>query len=132
MGRIIKTIEIEGQPAVALFDTGATFTYIKEPFLATALRKPLIAPFRVALGGTSIEIRELCLIGGRIEGLGFDTDAVPVAELGEADGHELDALIGVRTMEQWAIRLDPKNGTLDLEGLRRREFTEWCVMKRKA
>ncbi len=132
MGRIIKTIEIEGQPAVALFDTGATFTYVKEPLLATALRKPLIAPFRVALGGTSIEIRELCLIGGRIEGLGFDTDAVPVAELGEADGHELDALIGVLTMERWAIRLDPKNGTLDLEGLRRREFTEWCVMKRKA
>jgi len=28
-------------------------------------------------------------------------------------------------MEQWEIRLDPRTGTLDLEGLRRREFTEF-------
>jgi len=28
-------------------------------------------------------------------------------------------------MEQWEIRLDPQNGTLDLEGLRRREFVEY-------
>ena len=73
MARIIKTIEIEGQPAVAL----------------------------------------------------FDTDAVPVAELGRAEGHELDALIGALTMERWEIRLDPRSGALDLEGLRRREFTEF-------
>jgi len=55
----------------------------------------------------------------------FLTDAVPVAELGEADGHRLDAIIGARTMEQWEIRLDPSTGELDLEGLRRREFKEW-------
>jgi hypothetical protein len=34
-------------------------------------------------------------------------------------------LIGARTMEQWEIRLDPRSGALDLEGLRRREFTEF-------
>ena len=62
---------------------------------------------------------------GRIEGLAFDADAVPVAELGRADGHELDVLIGVLTMERWEIKLDPKSGTLDLEGLRRREFIEF-------
>jgi hypothetical protein len=48
-----------------------------------------------------------------------------VDELGKADGHELDILIGARTMEQWEIRLDPRTGTLDLEGLKRREFTEF-------
>jgi hypothetical protein len=125
MARIIKTIEIEGQPAAALFDTGAVFTYVRKSFLAAAPRRSVTEPFRVALGGKSIEIKELCLIGGRIEGLGFDTDAVPVDELGAADGHELDVIIGARTMEQWEIRLDPKSGTLDLEGLRRREFTEF-------
>ncbi len=125
MGRIIKTIEIEGRPAVALFDTGAVFTYIREHLLTTVPRKAVTEPFRVALGGRSIEVQELCLIGGRIEGLAFDTDAVPVAELGRADGHELDVLIGARTMEQWEIRLDPRSGKLDLEGLRRREFTEF-------
>ena len=125
MGRIIKTIEIEGRPAVALFDTSAVFTYIREHLLTTVPRKAVTEPFRVALGGRSIEVQELCLIGGRIEGLAFDTDAVPVAELGRADGHELDVLIGARTMEQWEIRLDPRSGKLDLEGLRRREFTEF-------
>jgi hypothetical protein len=33
--------------------------------------------------------------------------------------------IGARTMEQWEIRPDPKSGILDLEGLKRREFTEY-------
>jgi hypothetical protein len=28
-------------------------------------------------------------------------------------------------MEKWEIRLDPKKQELDLEGLRRREFTEF-------
>jgi len=42
-----------------------------------------------------------------------------------ADGQELDVIIGARTMEQWEIRIDPKTGSLDLEGLGRREFTEF-------
>lgn len=67
----------------------------------------------------------MCLIGGRIEGLEFDTDAVPVDEIGKANGYDLDVLIGVLTMERWEIKLDPKNGALDLEGLRRREFIEF-------
>ena len=55
----------------------------------------------------------------------FFTDAVPIDKLGQADGHQLDALIGALTMERWEIKLDPKAGVLDLEGLRRREFTEF-------
>lgn len=125
MARIIRTIEIEGQQALALFDTGAILTYVREPFLSSAPRKPTVEPFRVALGGRSIEVRELCLVGGRIEGLAFDTDAVPVQELGRADGNELDVIVGALTMERWEIKLDPRTGTLDLEGLKRREFTEF-------
>jgi hypothetical protein len=64
-------------------------------------------------------------IDGKIEGLDFFTDAVAVTELGAADGHELDAVVGALTLERWEIRLDPKSGTLDLEGLRRREFIEF-------
>ena len=80
---------------------------------------------RVTLGGKEVDIRELCFIEGKIEGLDFFADAVAVEEIGHADGRELDALIGARTMEQWEIRLDPRTGTLDWEGLRRREFTEF-------
>ena len=125
MARIIKAIEIEGQPVVALFDSGALFTYVRSHFVTTAPRKAVAQPVRVALGGQSIEVREVCLFEGKIEGLDFFGDAVLVAELGRADGHELDAIVGAMTMERWEIKLDPRTGTLDLEGLRRREFTEF-------
>lgn len=125
MARIIKSIEIEGQPAWALFDTGAVLTYVRDALLASAPRKPVVEPFQVALGGRIIQVQELCLVGGRIAGLAFDTDAVPVQALGHADGHELDVIIGALTMERWEIRLDPRTGELDLEGLKRREFIEF-------
>ncbi|PYS55797.1 MAG: hypothetical protein DMF76_25615 [Acidobacteria bacterium] len=109
MSRIIKEIEVEGKPAVALFDTGATFTYVLSSLISE----------------TEIDIKELAIIEGKIEGLDFFSDAVPVEELGRADGHDLDALIGALTMEPWEIKLDRKTGELDLEGLRQREFTEF-------
>jgi Retroviral aspartyl protease len=125
MSRIIKTIDIEGQPAVALFDSGAVNSYIRADLVAQAPRRALSKPVRVGLGGQHIDINEFCLFNGSIDGLAFSGDAVPVADLGAADGHKLDAIVGALTMERWEIKLDPKSGTLDLEGLRRREFTEY-------
>jgi hypothetical protein len=125
MARIIKTIEIEGQQAVALFDTGAIYTYVRSPLARETPRGAMIPPVRVVLGGKDIEIRELCFVQGKIEGLSFLADAVPIEDIGVADGHELDAIIGALTMERWEIRLDLKTGELDLTGLRRREFTEF-------
>jgi len=125
VARVIKNIEIEGQPAVALFDTGAVYTYVRSFLVRDVPRRVVSRPARVTLGGKDIEIRELCLIEGKIEGLDFFGSAVPVDDISRADGHELDVLIGALVMEQWEIRLDPKNGTLDLEGLKRREFTEF-------
>jgi hypothetical protein len=125
VSRIIKTIEIEGQPAEALFDTGATYSYVRSSLATGAPRAAMPVPPRVALGGKTIQIQELCLIQGKIEGLDFMSDAVPIDDIGRADGHEIDVLIGARTMEQWKIKLDPKSGVFDLEGLRRRGFTEF-------
>lgn len=125
MGRIIKDIEIEGQPAVALFDTGATYTCVRSSLVGNVPKRTVAQPARVTLGGREVDIRKLCFVEGKIEGLDFFTDAVSVADIGRADGHDLDVLIGARTMEQWEMKLDPSTGTLDLEGLRRREFTEF-------
>lgn len=125
MGRIIKEIEIEGQRAVALFDSGAIYTYVRESLVAQCPRTRVAAPIRVVLGGQHIQIRELCVVNGKIEGLDFFADVVPVADLGRADGHALDAIIGATTLEKWEIKLDPKTGTLGLEGLLRREFIEY-------
>jgi hypothetical protein len=125
MSRIIKEIEIEGKGAIALFDTGAMYTYVLNDYVRKSAKKAVRKPYRVALGGKTIDVKELCLIGGSIEGLAFDTEAVPIDEIGKVDGQRLDAIIGALTMEQWEIKLDPKTGSLDLEGLRRREFTEF-------
>lgn len=125
MARIVKTIEIEGQPAVALFDTGALYSYARAMLTKEAPCIQVPTPPHVVRGGKSIEIRELRFVRGKIEGLDFVAEVVPLDEVGRADGYELDAIIGARTMEQWEIRLDPRANTLDLEGLRRREFTEF-------
>jgi len=125
MSRIIKTIEIEGKPAKALFDTGAFYSYVISKLVGHVPKKAMRPPVRVGLGGHEVEILECCMVEGKIEGLEFVTDAVVLDDLGWADGHDLAAIIGARSMEQWEIRLDPRSGTLDLEGLRRREFTEY-------
>src|SRR5438477_4090219 len=123
MSRIIKTIEIEGQPVKALFDTGAFHSYLLRKYLGALPDRmlPVAKPYEVALGGETIEIRERALINGKIEGLDFDTSVVPVDSLGRANGHHLDAIIGAITMEAWEITIDPKNDSLGLDGLKRRE-----------
>ena len=127
MSRIIKTIEIEGQPAKALFDTGAFHTYVLRRYLEPVPNAvlPVRVPYEVSLGGERFVVKEQALINGEIEGLGFNTSAVPVESLGKANGHDLDAIIGAITMEAWEITVNPKDGSLGLEGLKRREFTEY-------
>ena len=127
MSRVIKTIEIEGQPVKALFDTGAFHSYVLRKYLASVPDRlvPVNKPYDVALGGETIKIRERALVNGKIEGLDFDTSVVPVDSLGRANGHDLDAIIGAMTIEAWEITVNPKDGSLGLEGLRRREFTEY-------
>jgi len=112
MARILKTIEIEGQPALALFDTGAVYTYVRSALFRGAPARLVTRSARVALGGKGIEIRELRLI----EGLAFFADAVPVDDIGHAEGQKLDALIGALTMERWEIKLDPQNRRAGLGG----------------
>ena len=85
-------------------------------------------PYKVALGGETFEVRERALVNGRIEGLDFDTSVVPVESLGKANDHDLDAIIGASTMKPWEITVNPKDGTLGLEGLKRRKFIEYWVV----
>jgi hypothetical protein len=125
MSRVIKTIEIEGQPVKALFDTGAFHTYVLRKYLGNAPARQVAKPYEVALGGETIRITERAMINGKIEGLDFDTYVVPTDSLGKANGHDLDAIIGAVTMEVWEITVNPRDGTLGLEGLKRREFTEY-------
>jgi hypothetical protein len=125
MSRVIKTIEIEGKPLIALFDTGAFHSYVLRKHLKGIPSRTVKRPFEVTLGGDTFVVRELTVVNGKIEGLDFATTVVPITGMGEADGHKLDAIIGAGTMEEWEITINPKKRTLGLDGLKRREFIEY-------
>ncbi len=125
-------MEVEGEKAKALFDTGSFHTYVTDSLLKDAPRLRARRPYKVALGGRIIEVREICLFNGKIEGLDFSTYGIPIDDLGTVDGKTIDLLIGASTMEQWEIIPNPREGTLDLSGLRRREFTEYWGLHSKA
>lgn len=123
--RIVKQIEIEGRQATALFDTGSMHTYAARSLLEGVPIRALSVPYRVALGGRSIEVTQHCSVEGKIDGLVFHTEVIPIDKLGRIDGKSIDVLVGALTMEEWEIIPNPKDGTLDLSGLRRRDFTEF-------
>ena len=123
--RIVREVEIEGKKARALFDTGSLHTYASRWLLEGVPIRTLSQPYRVALGGRIIEVKEHCSIEGKIEGLGFHTEVIPIDEVGKVDGTTVDVLIGALTMKEWEIIPNPKDATLDLSGLERREFTEF-------
>ena len=122
--RILKEIEIEGKRANALFETGYLNSYISRRILKGVPVQSLSEPYKVVMGGRVIEVNEHCSIEGRIEGVGFQTEVVLLDELGRVDGDEVDVLIGALAMEDCEIIPNPKDGTLDLSGLKRRRFTE--------
>jgi hypothetical protein len=136
MSRVIKTIQIEGRPVKALFDTGAFHSYVLRRYLEGVPMHSVTKPYEVSLGGETIKIKERALVNGKIEGLDFDTSVVPVESLGKANGHDLDSIIGASTMMPWEITLNSGDGTLGLEGLERRRFTEYQpdqpVMERRS
>lgn len=75
--RIAKEIEIEGKKARALFDTGSMHTYVSRWLLEGVPIRTLSQPYRVALGGKVIDVREHCSVQATIEGLGFHTEVIP-------------------------------------------------------
>ena len=130
MGRIVKTITIKADPegrgkeVDAIFDTGAERSYVKRSDIPEGIRCSPIASFTAGLGGVRREIREICPLNGEIQGLPFNINAHPVDEIGIIDGKDIGIIIGATTMEEWDIKIHPKERTLDLTGLRRREFIE--------
>jgi len=127
VGRIVYEIEVEGKKLKALFDTGSVRSYIRSELKPDVTHK--VPPIHVALGSKELILTERCDIVATIEGLGFAFNAYPIDEIGEIEEGRLDVLIGVLCMEEWYIKLDPVNKTIDLTGLKRREFTEYLCNK---
>jgi len=125
MGRILRDVIVEGKPKKTIFDTGSVVSYITKdalPDCAVCIDIPLITS-RVA--GSTHKLTRRCFISGKLDGKHFDFDAFVIDKLGkvyEKQNTELDILIGAATMEEWAINVNPKEQTIDLTGLKRREF----------
>ena len=131
MGRIVKEIVIGDKRFNALFDTGSERSYITrsayEEIKSDIICKKTPSPFKSSIGGEKHRIDESCLVDAEIEGLEFDFMAHPIDdEMGIVEGVKVDILIGATTMEMWEIIPIPAGKGLDLEGLRRREFVEYC------
>jgi hypothetical protein len=123
MARIVHEIEIGGKKLRALFDTGSLHSYLRAKFKTPQSIR--VKPISVGLGGKVHTLNEICITTAMIDGLEFTMTAYIVDRLGETEHGPLDAIIGALTMEEWYIKVDPRNGTLDLSGLRKREFTEF-------
>lgn len=131
MGRIIKEIKIKPdigskieKKAFAVFDTGSERSYVKKSLMPSGSSCSKIPPFTSKLGGNTRQIKEQCILIGVIEDLEFGFSAFPVDDIGIIDGQDVGILIGATAMEEWDIRVSPKGKTLDLEGLKKREFVE--------
>jgi len=52
------------------------------------------------MGGKRRVIKEVCIVEGEIEGLGFYFGSCIIEDLGMVSGKELDIIIGATTMEE--------------------------------
>ena len=115
MGRIRRTIQVNGKECWTLFDTGARNTYVV-PAVARLLATSKTAhPFRSAIGGTVKETDTAALLEGQVEGHPVSTHALVVDEIGtDEEGRPIEILFGALAMQQWGIRPVPDEERLDL------------------
>lgn len=114
MGRIRTEIEIDGRHCWTLFDSGARNSYIARGAAEGLDRKVLPQPRQSKLGGSTHEVKEVCLLVANVEGHPLEFQASVIDTIGQdEDGREIDVLFGALAMQLWGIRLDLQNERLD-------------------
>jgi hypothetical protein len=132
MARLIRAVQINGQDARALFDTGSIGSYIRVRLGRSFPRARMKKPVRVGLGGQVLNLKAVCIVEAELEGHPFDFEVYPIQRIGRDEtGREIDLLIGALAMEKWGLVLDPRTRRIDLRRLKRREFTEYMILKRR-
>ena len=131
MGIIVRSIMFDGIKKKALFDSGSVTSYITEEALPECAVCIPIKPVDVSLGGRHHNITKRCIVPGKLNETPFEFDAFVIDKLGKVldtkkkEKIKLDILIGATTMEEWGIYLNPKTQSLDLSGLKKREFVSF-------
>ncbi|MDI6736259.1 MAG: hypothetical protein QME42_08750 [bacterium] len=125
MGRIKKTIIIEGRPTWTLFDSGARNTYIISDMVGSLPEKTLAQGEKVTLGGKIHQFDRICIITALIEGKPVWTDACVIDEIGkDEDERRIEVLWGALAMQRWGIVLMPEKEDIDMSHYPK-EFVEF-------
>lgn len=107
MGVIINRIKLAGSKGEkkvdALYDTGASFSFIKRDLasnLDTILSLPKPLEFETAKEGDKIVVKERVALDFYIEGIRLSDEFLIADDLSE------DVIIGAATMQKWRLKLD--------------------------
>ena len=124
MGRIISKVKIDKSEVWALFDTGSQRSYIVKGLAKGFPKMRVKRSYTVGLGGRIFIINEESIAEVEIDGYSMTFKASIIDEPFVIEGKTVGVIIGATAMEEWEITIDVKNRRLNLEGLKRREFTE--------
>jgi hypothetical protein len=125
MGRIREYIKVNGKKCWALFDSGARNTYVVPEVARLLVTKKLNKLFRTALGGGTKKTGTAAILDADVQGHKVVTNAMVIDEIGhDEEGRTIDVLFGALAMQQWGIRLVPKEERLDLTHYPK-EFVEY-------
>jgi hypothetical protein len=115
MGRIRQYIKVSGSKFWTLFDSGAQNTYVVPDVARLLVTKKLSKPFRTAIGGGKQKTSTAAILDADVEGHKVVTNAMVLDEIGhDEEGKAIEVLFGALAMQQWGIRLVPKEERLDL------------------
>ena len=125
MGRIREYIKVNGKKCWTLFDSGARNTYVVPEVARLLVTKKLSKLFRTALGGGIKKTSKAAILDADVQGHKVVTNAMAIDEIGhDEEGRAIDVLFGALAMQQWGIRLLPKEERLDLTNYPK-EFVEY-------
>jgi len=124
MGRIVSQVRIMSMDVWALFDTGSQRSYVVGELVREAPKVRLEKPYTVGIGGRSIVVQEECILEIEVNGYSMTLKAGIIDKPFIIEGKKVGVIVGATAMEEWEITIDMKRKKLNLEGLKRREFTE--------
>ena len=125
MGRIREYIQVNGKKCWTLFDSGAQNTYVVPRVARLLVTKKLSKLFRTALGGGTKKTATAAILDADIQGHKIVTNAMVIDEIGhDEEGQPIEVLFGAIAMQQWGIRLVPKEERLDMTHYPK-EFVEY-------
>ena len=108
-------IAVQERDSWTLFDTGSRNTYVTVEVASKLATSNLSQAIRTGLGGKSKQIHQTALLEAQVEGHQISTHAMVVENIGiDEEGKPIEILFGALAMQQWGIRLNPEEETIDL------------------